>query len=105
VTDVVFVQHGGVVAIWRRVHTAEELGAAIVALRKERGMSQEELAAWVGVNRTTLIRMEAGRVPQLVRLMTALATLGADVVVLDRTAEATVGEPARSADRGEATRG
>jgi DNA-binding XRE family transcriptional regulator len=38
-----------------------ELGQEIKAFRLERGTTQEQMAAFLGVSRATLIRIEAGR--------------------------------------------
>ena len=84
--------------MWRRVHTAAELGAAVAEQRKRSGMSQQELAEWLGVDRTTVIRLEAGSVGALARLMTALSALGADLVVVDRAAAVTVSDTSRLGD-------
>jgi DNA-binding XRE family transcriptional regulator len=78
--------------MWRRVHDATELGAAIAALRHGQGMSQAELAEWLGVDRTTIVRLEAGAPRALHRLSSALSALGADLVVLPRTASVQVTE-------------
>jgi DNA-binding XRE family transcriptional regulator len=77
-------------ATWRRVHEAEGLGAAIAQLRHTRGLTQAELSEWLGVDRSTVVRLEAGDVAQLRRLMDALSVLGADLVVVDRTANVKV---------------
>ena len=86
--------------MWRRVHSAEELGAAVSEFRKRNAMSQADLAEWLGVDRTTVMRLEAGSLGQLRRLMDALSVLGADLVVSDRDADVTVSESAR--DRSQA---
>jgi DNA-binding XRE family transcriptional regulator len=77
-------------AYWRRTHDARELGRGIADLRKVRGMTQEELAEWLGVDRTTVVRLEAGSTGPLRRLMEALSILGADIVIAERTANVTV---------------
>jgi len=79
--------------MWRRVHDARELGGTVADLRKRRGMTQEELADWLSVDRTTVIRLEAGALQALHRLMAALSVLGADLVVADRSARVVVTEP------------
>ena len=80
--------------MWRRVHTPAELGAVVAALRRHSGMSQGDLAEWLDVDRTTVVRLEAGSLGVLHRLMGALSALGADLVVVDRAAEVTVTERA-----------
>jgi DNA-binding XRE family transcriptional regulator len=81
-------------ATWRRVHEAKGLGAAIAQLRHTRGLTQAELSEWLGVDRSTVVRLEAGDVAQLRRLMDALSVLGADLVVVDRTANVKVTDEA-----------
>jgi transcriptional regulator with XRE-family HTH domain len=81
-------------AKWRRVHEAEGLGAAIAQLRRSQGLTQGELSEWLGVDRSTVVRLEAGDARQLRRLMDALSVLGADLVVVDRIAHVTVTDPA-----------
>jgi putative transcriptional regulator len=41
--------------------TAQQIGPTIKALRKMRGMTQRELALAVGMSRTTITNIEAGR--------------------------------------------
>ncbi len=40
--------------------TANEIGIRIAALRKQKGLSQEDLAKRLGINRATIARMETG---------------------------------------------
>jgi DNA-binding XRE family transcriptional regulator len=80
--------------MWRRVHDAAELGQSLAEFRKERGMSQQDLAGWLGVDRTTVIRLESGSLGALSRFTDALAVLGAYLVVLPRNAKITVSEAA-----------
>lgn len=81
-------------AQWRRVHDAQGLGAAIAQLRRDHGLTQGALSEWLGVDRSTVLRMEAGDAAQLRRLMDALSVLGADLVVVERTAHVTVTDEA-----------
>ncbi len=83
---------------WRRVHDAHGLGRALAGLRRDSGMSQAELAEWLGVDRTTVVRMESGSLGALERLTAALAVVGADLVVVPRQAGVTVTPPSGSAD-------
>lgn len=63
---------------------ADGLGRALRAQRQERGWTQQDLATWLGVDRTTVVRMEAGRVSALARFADALSLLGADLLVVSR---------------------
>ena len=87
--------------MWRRPRDARQLGQAVSDLRKLRGMTQEELAEWLSVDRTTVVRLEAGTLNALQRLMAALSVLGADLVVIERTASMTVTESAQPLRSGE----
>jgi transcriptional regulator with XRE-family HTH domain len=60
-----------------RVYTAASLGAAIKHYRQEAGISQAELAARSGLNRTYLSDLERGKeTEQLRRLLRVLRQLG-----------------------------
>jgi HTH-type transcriptional regulator/antitoxin HipB len=60
-----------------RIYTAASLGAAIRHYRKEAGLSQAELAARSGLNRTYLSALEKGKeTEQLRRLLRVLRQLG-----------------------------
>lgn len=78
--------------MWRRVHDAAALGEALAELRRTKSMNQQDLADWLGVDRTTIVRLESGKPGPLTRLTQALAVLGADLVVLPRSATITVQE-------------
>jgi transcriptional regulator with XRE-family HTH domain len=59
-----------------------DLGAAIAEARRRRGLSQEQLADFAGVERTYLARLEAGSsVLLLERALRLLRRLGAEVTV------------------------
>ncbi|QSB15405.1 helix-turn-helix domain-containing protein [Natronosporangium hydrolyticum] len=75
---------------WRRARDARGLGQHIATLRRERRMTQAELAQWLGVDRTTVVRLEAGNLRAVKRLTEALSVLGADLVVVPREAQVTV---------------
>lgn len=54
---------------------AEELGASLAAYRLARNMSQSDVAGLAGLDRTVVVRMEAGRggtVDSLIRILKAL---------------------------------
>lgn len=63
------------------VYDAIDLGRAIRALRSERGWNQAELAAWLGVHRVTVAKLERGGAVDLPLAIRALAILGAMVTV------------------------
>ncbi|MGL4175336.1 MAG: helix-turn-helix transcriptional regulator [Dermatophilaceae bacterium] len=78
---------------WSKVRSAADLGRRLAAERKGQRLTQGDLAAWVGVDRTTVLRMEAGKVGQIDRLFDVLGVLGLDLVAVPRTARVVV-EPA-----------
>jgi transcriptional regulator with XRE-family HTH domain len=72
---------------WYRVRSARQLGRAVANCRKRRGLTQADLAARIGVDRTTLLSLEAGRTQALERLVRIVAELGYDVALVPRDAE------------------
>ena len=64
------------------VRSGSDLGAAVAELRQERGLTQEQLARQVGIDRTYLARLENGMSVQLVdRALLLLRRLGAEVMI------------------------
>jgi len=64
------------------VRTGADLGVALAEARAARGMTQEEVAAATGVDRTYLARMERGLSVHLIdRALRVLRRLGAEVSV------------------------
>ncbi len=64
------------------VRRGGDLGAAVAEARRARGLSQTELAAQLGVDRTYLSAIERGRSNRLMdHVLRALRRLGAEVVV------------------------
>ena len=64
------------------VYNAEALGEAIRHFRKQAGLTQAELAEQVGIQRSYLAELEAGKVTeQTQRLVSLLRALGARIVV------------------------
>jgi transcriptional regulator with XRE-family HTH domain len=69
----------------RVVRTRSDLAAAIRELRRERGLTQEELADWVGVHRNYIGQLERGEMStQVERTFDVLSLLGVDVVLVER---------------------
>lgn len=61
-------------------HLFQELGRAIQRARKRTGMTQEGLASAIGVSRTTVVNLEAGRQhPPLITLYKVAAKLTAEL--------------------------
>ena len=65
-----------------RIYNAEALGQAIRYFREQAGLTQAELAAQVGIQRSYLTELEAGKVSeQTRRLVSLLGALGSRIVV------------------------
>ncbi len=65
-----------------RVSSAKDFGLALQAARVARGLSQQDAAARMNVDRTYLSRLEGGHTTlQLERIMTMLRRLGAEITV------------------------
>jgi transcriptional regulator with XRE-family HTH domain len=75
---------------WGKVRSASELGHRISDGRRHQNLTQGDLANWLGVDRTTVLRLEAGKVGQINRLFDILGVLGLDLVVVPRTARVVV---------------
>lgn len=69
------------------------LGRAIRRLRVGREMTQEDLAEWLGVSRQTVVSMEQGGPVSVASAMSAIALLGAKVVVVRKGAVVTEEPP------------
>lgn len=86
------------------VRIGADLGVAIAEARAARGLTQAELAAQVGLDRSYLARMEAGlSVILLDRALRTLRRLGAEVTVRLPAGAEPVGKK-RSSDDGEGVR-
>jgi HTH-type transcriptional regulator/antitoxin HipB len=81
--------------IWR-TNDPGSLGYAVGQLRRAKGMTQEELASWVGLNRQYVGLLESGGLGiQLQRVYDVLGILGYDIVLAPRRAMlTTVSDPA-----------
>ncbi len=69
------------------VRSLKELGAAIRRIRKLRGMTQSQLAEWIGTNRYTIHRLETGGPVGLPMTMSVIAMLGYSVTLTPRDAQ------------------
>ena len=64
------------------VRRGGDVGAAVAAARRDRGLTQAELAEQLGIDRGYLAAIETGRTNRLIEhLLRALRRLGADVTV------------------------
>jgi transcriptional regulator with XRE-family HTH domain len=67
------------------IRTADDLADAIRELRRQRGVTQEEVAEWIGAHRNYVGQLERGDVStQLTRLLDALSYLGVDMELASR---------------------
>lgn len=68
-----------------RIATPEDLGTTLRLLRRARGLSQQEVADWLGVSRPYIVKLEQGLVVQQVdRVFALLGILGADLEIAPR---------------------
>ena len=80
--------------MWVRPRGRNGLANGLATVRKAASVTQVDLADRLGVNRSTVIDMEAGRNPVLTRYADALALLGFDVILVPRAAVVEVRESA-----------
>ncbi|MHB8466168.1 MAG: helix-turn-helix transcriptional regulator [Acidimicrobiales bacterium] len=85
--------NGGFVP-WYRIRGGDGLGRTLRACRRDARLTQAALAERLGIERTTVLNMEASRNPVLERLVSAFATCGFDLVAVPRDATVRVVEVA-----------
>lgn len=66
-----------------RVTTPRDLGALIRDLRRQKGLSQEDLARQVGVSRQWIIGLEQGRARAFGLVLRTLASLGLAIEIVE----------------------
>lgn len=66
-----------------RVTSARELGALVKELRKQRALSQEDLAQRVGVSRQWIVGLEQGRARAFDLVMRTLASLDLAIEIVE----------------------
>lgn len=83
---------------WFRLRGASGLAHGLTEARKYAGVSQDELAERLGVNRLTVVRLEGRPNTIVARVVRAFSVLGYDLVAVPRGATITVDAASRSAD-------
>lgn len=76
-------EHSSLTPFYRAVDAAS-LGRSISDARKEAGITQEALAATLGVTRGTIVRLERGGAVSMVVAMGAVRAIGRDVALVPR---------------------
>jgi DNA-binding XRE family transcriptional regulator len=80
------------VPIVREVYDLAGLGRSIRALRRAKGWTQAELAAWLGVNRQTVIALERGGPVSVSVAVRAVSLLGGKLIVAPKESIISEGE-------------
>lgn len=75
---------------WSNIYSAEQLGSFLKQTRKAKGFTQDEFAEMIGVSHATLSALENGKSVSSTTLEKAWQFLGLKLVVLPKTATATV---------------
>ena len=75
---------------WFRIRGARGLATALAQARRHAAVSQEELAAQLGVNRLTVGRLESNPNMIVARVVRAFSVLGYDLIAVPRGATVTV---------------
>ena len=75
------------------MRSTAELGERIASRRQDNNLTQADLAEWLAVDRTTVVRLEQGKATQLDRLFDVIAILGLDLVVVPRNSRVVVEPP------------
>jgi transcriptional regulator with XRE-family HTH domain len=74
------------------MHQLSELGHQLALLRKSRGLTQKQLAAYIGMGQSTLARFETGRVAEFGsrKLLRLLEVLGHEMAFVPAKTEFTL---------------
>lgn len=75
---------------WSNVYSLKQLGDFLKQRRKARGLSQDEYAEMIGVSHATLSALENGKPVSSATLLKAVSFLGLNLVVVPKTAQASV---------------
>jgi len=75
---------------WYRARSRDDIGSAVRKARKREGANQVDLADRVGVSRSTVQRLERGDDVSVDSLLSTLAELGLEAILVPRGARVTV---------------
>ena len=75
---------------WSNVYSLKQLGDFLKQRRKACGISQDDYAEMIGVSHATLSALENGKSVSSATLMKAVSYLGLNLVVVPKTAQASV---------------
>ena len=77
--------------MWSYVYSTEQIGEFVKEARRERGLTQDELAERLQVSHATVSKLETGKNTSTKTMISALLTLGYCAVVLPKGANVVVG--------------
>jgi transcriptional regulator with XRE-family HTH domain len=90
--DVGVDQHQGIRSwFWLRGETGA--GQALAGVRREAGLTQQQIADRLNMDRTTVLNMEAGRNPAVNRFVRLFGWMGYDLIAVPRGAKVSVDTP------------
>ena len=78
--------------MWSNLFSYEDLGSFLQSARKERGITQKEMAKILGFSSVTLSAIETGKNASAAKVERYLQMLGFRIVVLPKTADCQVHE-------------
>jgi len=77
---------------WTNSYSLEQTGEFLKAVRKKKGITQNEFAQTIGVSHATLSALENGKSVSTQTLDKALNFLGMRLIIVEKTAKVTVGQ-------------
>lgn len=75
---------------WYRLRDGVALGTAVESIRRASGRTQEELAEQIATERSSIRRLEQGRLAIVNRLIAALGACGYELIAVPRGSKVTV---------------
>jgi HTH-type transcriptional regulator/antitoxin HipB len=86
---------------WTNSYSLKQTGAFLKSERKQRGLTQDEFAAMLGVSHATVSSLENGGTVSAKTLEKALNFLGLRIVIVPKSAVVTVVEPKTPSEEGQ----